>query len=73
MYLLRETIRWKNKISPPINTLRCFLYLAIDHFLLTRSAAEVYQLFTTAIGGNCSDWLEPLSFTMQYVSSKEIS
>lgn len=56
LYILKELMNFKNKISPPINTLRCFLYLALNHFMLTRSSAECYQLFTDAVGGSFVDW-----------------
>lgn len=73
LYLLKELLGYKNKISPPVNTLRCFIYLAINHFMLTRSSAESYQMFTNAVGGSFVEWFEPFVFSMQYVSSKEIS
>jgi hypothetical protein len=67
---MKELIALKNSISPPINNLRCFLYLAFNHFILSTPAIEAYQLFTNAAGGNFVEWLEPFLFSMQFVSTR---
>ena len=70
---MKELLALRNSVSPPINHLRCFLYLTINHFILTTSGGEAYQMFTNAFGGNFVDWIEPFLFSMQFVSSKDAS
>ena len=70
---MKELIALRNSVSPPINNLRCFLYLAINHYILSTPASEAYQLFTTATAGSFVEWFEPFLFSMQFVSAKETS
>jgi len=67
---MKELLALRNSVSPPINNLRCFLYLAINHYILSTSAAEAYHLFTTAADNHFVNWLEPFLFSMQFVSAK---
>ena len=74
IYFLKEILTYRNKVSPPINSLRCFLYLTLTHYILTcPNATDAYHLLSAPFNGNFIEWFEPFLNSMQYVSSKEVS